>query len=212
LWEARGEIAARLGRPLGMFVEAAWHAPYTAIALYEGPTKVDFFFHDGDPEPDPWLADGFHALVDKAGVAARLAERLATAPPAAPMTAGELRELDAHAWDWLWWLHVKRKRGELWLAFFESTMFVQTILVRAWNELAGEPWRGATGLSQRIDGELAARARAAMPRAPEPDELRRSTGELAELYAEARLALAERLGVELDRELMDQVRPVVSAT
>src|SRR5919199_5816908 len=44
LWERRRDVAAALGRPLGVFEEAPWQAPFTAIALYRGPVKVDLFF------------------------------------------------------------------------------------------------------------------------------------------------------------------------
>jgi predicted nucleotidyltransferase len=212
LWGARDDTAAALGRPLGSFVEAPWHAPYTVIVLYDGPTKVDLFFQDGEADPDPWLRDGFTPLVDKTGAAERLRERLATRDAVGAMTVEELRENDAHAWDWLLWLHAKVARDELWLAFFETTLFAQTILVRAWNELAGEPWRGATGLAQRLGTDRAQRLAAALPREPEPTELRRSLPELAALWAEARAELAARLGAKLADELMDQVLALVSPT
>lgn len=200
LWDERHAIASELGRPLGMFDEAAWHAPFTFIVLYDGPLKLDLFFHDGEPVADPWLADGVAALLDKTGVAERIA-------PAGPPPF-DAREHDAHAWDWLWWLHVKLIRGETWLVRVESTLFFSTILVRAWNERAGEGWRGTTGLSERLDPELAQRAAAALPRSNEPAELARAIAALAQLYVEARSGL----GADLDDELMNQVLGAVSAT
>ena len=200
LWNERRQIAAVLGRPLGMFDEASWQAPFTFIVLYDGPTKVDLFFHDGDPSPDPWLSEGVVAVLDKTGVAQRLTP--GTPPPF------DAHEHDAHAWDWLWWLHVKLARGERWLVRIESVLFFQTIVVRAWNERAGVGWRGATGLSARLDQELEERAAAALARSNERAELARSIAALAELYVEARADL----GAELDDELMDQVLPAVSAT
>src|SRR5918992_5400514 len=55
LWADRRDIAAKLGRWLGGFDEAAWHAPNTFIGLYDGPVKVDFFYQEAEPHADPWL-------------------------------------------------------------------------------------------------------------------------------------------------------------
>ena len=62
-------IAESLGGWLGGFDEVAWQAPHTFIGFCDGPVKVDFFFQEGEPQVDPWLRDGFRALVDEHGLA-----------------------------------------------------------------------------------------------------------------------------------------------
>src|SRR3954469_12169488 len=95
LWAARREIAEGLGGWLGGFDEVAWQAPHTYIGFCDGPVKVDFFFQEGEPHVDPWLRDGFRALVDEHGLADQLRAKL-EAPPE-PL---DLAEFDTHAWDW----------------------------------------------------------------------------------------------------------------
>jgi hypothetical protein len=208
LWAERRAIAERLGRPLGLFRDVAlWEPPSLAIALYDGPLKVDLFFEDGEVAPSGWLLDGFDVLVDKAGVAEQLRERLAAFEPRVldPLH-DDLAELDAHAWDFALWLDRKLELGELWAAFLELPHYASWIVLTAWNALAGEGWRGLIGVAGRIDPERLARLEEALPRGAEPDELRRSLRALVDLYAEARPRLAERLGEPLDDELMRQVR------
>ena len=87
LWADRVTIAESLGGWLGGFDEVAWQAPHTFIGFCDGPVKVDFFFQEGEPHADPWLRDGFRALVDEHG----LADRLRTAAPGAARAARPLR-------------------------------------------------------------------------------------------------------------------------
>ena len=208
LWAERRAIAERLGRPLGLFRDiATWRPPDLAIALYDGPLKVDLFFEDGEVEPSEWLLDGFDVLVDKAGVAEHLRERLATFEPRAldPLH-DDLSELDSHAWDFALWLDRKLERGEVWIVRLELALYAEVIVLSAWNAIAGEGWAGAVGVAERLEPELLERLERALPRGIEPDELRRSLRALVELYAEARPRLAEQLEQPLDDELMHQVR------
>ena len=105
LWAARQMIAEGLGGWLGGFDEVAWQAPHTFIGFCDGPVKVDFFFQEAEPTADPWLRDGFRALVDPDDLADRLRRALA-AEPAPP----DLSEFDVHAWDWLWAMLALRQR------------------------------------------------------------------------------------------------------
>src|SRR5207302_2971829 len=110
-----------------------------------GPVKVDFFFQEGQPAADPWLRDGFRVLAGSTEVGDGLRERLA-----AP-TRPDLSDFDTHAWDWLWFAHVKLRRpGEEWLVYVELVKFVETMLVGAANYLAGQPWRGPWRLNARL--------------------------------------------------------------
>ena len=60
LWGERRATAERLGRPLGLFRDIAmWRPPHLAIALYDGPLKVDLWFEEGEVEPSEWLRSGF---------------------------------------------------------------------------------------------------------------------------------------------------------
>jgi hypothetical protein len=201
LWNDRRRIAENLGRWLGGFDEVAWHAPHTFIGFYDGPVKVDFFYQEGEPLPDPWLRDGFAALVDPDGLAEPLRARLAAAPD--PV---DLSDFDAHAWDWLWWIDVKLTRGgEEWLGYLELVKFAETMLLTGHNALSPDPWRGASQVKRRLSPAAEAELRAALPAAPEPEELRRALGVAIETYLRLRERLAEERGMPLKRELARQV-------
>ena len=201
LWAERHGAAERLGGWLGGFDEVPWQAPNTFIGFYDGPVKVDFFYQDGEPQPDPWLRDGFVALVDPDGVAEPLR---AGFEPAAP----DLVEFDVHAWDWLWWIDVKLARGgQSWLVHIELVKFTETILLGAHNALAAEPWRGASHVEQRLPPEAQAQVRAALPAAPERRELRRALAAALEHYILLRRRLAAECGMPLADAVADQVHP-----
>ena len=124
----------------------AWQAPHTFIGFCDGPVKVDFFFQEAEPAADPWLRDGFRALVDPDGLADRLRRALAAEPP-----PPDLSEFDVHAWDWLWAMHLKLRRpGHEWLVYVEQVKFVETMLLTAFNALGPEPWRGVLRVDERL--------------------------------------------------------------
>lgn len=199
LWSERRRSAERLGGWLGGFDEVPWHAPNTYICFYDGPVKADFFYQEAEPQADPWLRDGFAVLFDPEGLAATLPERLRLARV-------DLEGFDAHAWDWLWWMDVKLARGgQSWLVHIELVKFVETILLGGFNALTPEPWRGASHLELRLERATQAELAAAMPAAPEHEELRRALAAAVELYGRLRLRLAAERGMELAEELARQV-------
>jgi predicted nucleotidyltransferase len=207
LWAERRVIAARLGRWLGGFDEVAWQAAHTFIGFYDGPIKVDFFYQEAEPHADPWLRDGFVALVDPDGLADALKARL-TDERGAP----DLSDFDAHAWDWLWWMDVKLSRGgQAWLVHIELVKFVETMLLTGHNALSPEPWRGASEVEQRLPAELQAELSAALPAAPEPEELRRAFDIALGQYLRLRQQLATARGMplaqDLARQVLDRLRP-----
>ena len=153
LWAERRAVAERLGRPLGLFRDVAtWRPPDLAIALYDGPLKVDLFFEDGEVEPSGWLRDGFEVLVDKDEVGHRLRAGFEDLPPQLLDDLHEdLAELDSHAWDFTLWLDRKLELGEVWIARLALPLFAEVVVLPAWNALAGEAWRGPVGLAERVD-------------------------------------------------------------
>jgi hypothetical protein len=189
LWSERRTTAERIGRWLGGFDEAPWQAPHTFIGFYDGPVKVDFFYQEAEPQADPWLGDGFAALVDPDGLARALRAQLAAGPP-----APDLDDFDAHAWDWLWWMDVKLTRGgQEWLVHLELVKFVETMLLGGHNALSPEPWRGASTVEPRLPpGALS--------------ELRRALGAAVESYVRLRQRLAAERSMPLAHELARQVR------
>jgi predicted nucleotidyltransferase len=200
LWAERHRTAERLGRWLGGFDEVAWQAPNTFIGFYDGPVKVDFFYQEAEPQPDPWLRDGFMALVDPDELAQPLRDRLAR-----ESVASGLDGFDTHAWDWLWWMDVKLSRGgQSWLVEIELVKFVETMLLGGHNALTPEPWRGASHVERRLPAELQAELKAALPAAPEPDELCRALATAVELYLRLRRRLASEHGMPLADELAQQ--------
>jgi predicted nucleotidyltransferase len=205
LWADRRATAEGLGRWLGGFDEVAWQAPHTFIGFYDGPVKVDFFYQEGEPIADPWLRDGFEAIVDPEELAVDLRERLA-AEPRAP----DLADFDPHAWDWLWWMDVKLVRGgQEWLVYIELVKFVETMLLGGYNALSPEPWRGASTVEQRLPADVRSELRAALPRAPDPDELRRALSAALESYLRLRERLAAERGMALAEELARQVHEIL---
>ncbi|HYZ78028.1 MAG TPA: hypothetical protein VE596_11710 [Gaiellaceae bacterium] len=208
LWAERRAIAERLGRPLGLFRDIAnWRPPSLAIAVYDGPLKVDLSFEDAAVEPSRWLHDGFQVLVDKDEVEERVRAGLEELPPQVLDDLHEdLVELDSHAWDFALWLDRKLELGEPWIVRLGLPLFAELIVLPAWNALAGEGWRGPARLAQRVEPAQLERLDDALPRSNAPDELRRSLRALVALYVDARPRLVERLGQPLDDELMNQTR------
>jgi predicted nucleotidyltransferase len=201
LWGERRAVADSLDRLLGGFDEAPWQAPHTFIGLYDGPVKVDFFYQEGEPHADPWLRDGFRALVDPEALADPLRDRLVAARGSV-----DLGDFDAHAWDWLWWMDVKLGRGgESWLVHLELVKFVETILLAGYNALSAEPWRGASRVDQRLPPDVRAQLGAALPAAPSPDELRRALDVATQSYARLRERLATERSMPLAPDLAAQV-------
>jgi predicted nucleotidyltransferase len=207
LWADRVAIAEGLGGWLGGFDEVAWQAPHTFIGFCDGPVKVDFFFQEGEPHADPWLRDGFRALVDEHGVADRLRTQL-QAPPEPP----DLSDFDAHAWDWLWAARLKLRRpGHEWLVYLELVKFVETMLLTGFAALAPEPWRGVLQMEERLPSDARAQLGAALPAAPEDAELRRALRATIASYVELRPRLAAQRRMPLADDLAAQVLPVLQA-
>lgn len=205
LWAERRSIAEGLGGWLGGFDEVVWQAPHTFIGFCTGPVKVDFFFQEDEPDADPWLRDGFLALFDPDGLATRLRERLAAEPP-----PPDLNDFDTHAWDWLWFAHLKlRHQGQKWLLYVELVKFVETMLVTGFNALASEPWRGVWRLEQRVPDDVLTMVRAALPASPSEGELRRAVASACSSYLMLRRRLAEECGMPLNEQLAAEVLPIL---
>ncbi len=205
LWAARRSIAEGLGGWLGGFDEVAWQAPHTFIGFCDGPVKVDFFFQETEPAPDPWLRDGVRALVDPDGLADRLRRALTAAPP-----PPDLSDFDAHACDWLWAMHLKLRRpGHEWLVYVEQVKFVETMLLTAFNALAPEPWRGVLRIDERLPAAARRELLNALPGRPEEPELRRAVSAAVDSYLALRPRLAAERGMPLAEPLAQQVLGVL---
>jgi predicted nucleotidyltransferase len=205
LWAARHSIAEGLGGWLGGFDEVAWQAPHTFVGFCDGPVKVDFFFQETEPAADPWLRDGFRALVDPDGLADRLRRALAADPP-----PPDLSEFDVHAWDWLWAMHLKLRRpGHEWLVYVEHVKFVETMLLTAFNALAPEPWRGVLRVDERLPAAARAELVNALPTRPEEAELRRAVSAAVHSYVALRPRLAAERNMPLAEQLAQQVLGVL---
>jgi hypothetical protein len=100
---------------------------------------------------------------------------------------------------------VKLARGERWTAYLELHLFLEHIVVLAFNALDGMPWYGPRGIDTRFSPETVAALEAARPKSLDADELRRAVRASAELCAEAREELKARLDPALPDELMRQV-------
>lgn len=76
--------------------------------------------------------------------------------------------------------------------------------------MSPEPWRGASRVKQRLPGDAEAELRAALPTAPEPEELRRALCVAIEAYLQLRQRLASQRGMPLNHELARQVLAALS--
>jgi hypothetical protein len=205
LWADRQPIAEGLGGWLGGFDEVAWQAPHTYIGFCDGPVKVDFFFQEAEPTVDPWLRDGFRALVDRDGLGEHL--RTALAPTPEPP---DLTDFDVHAWDWLWAMQLKLRRpGHEWLVYIELVKFVETMLLTGYGALAPEPWRGVLKIQERLPREDRRSLRRAVPAGPDLDELRRAINEALNSYTALRSRLAAERDMPLAQDLAAQVLPIL---
>ena len=205
LWAARHSIAEGLGGWLGGFDEVAWQAPHTFIGFCDGPVKVDFFFQEAEPAADPWLRDGFRALVDRDGLADRVRRALAAEPP-----PPDLSDFDVHAWDWLWAMHLKLRRpGHDWLVYVEQVKFVETMLLTAFNALGPEPWRGVLRVDERLPAATRSELVNALPARPEEAELRRALSAAVDSYLALRPRLAAERNMPLAEEVAQQVLGVL---
>jgi len=205
LWAARHSIAEGLDGWLGGFDEVAWQAPHTFIGFCDGPVKVDFFFQEAELAADPWLRDGFRALVDPDGLADRLRRALAVEPP-----PPDLSEFDVHAWDWLWAMHLKLRRpGHVWLVYVEQVKFVETMLLAGFNALGPEPWRGVLQVDERLSAAARVELASALPARPEDAELRRAVSAAVDCYLKLRPRLAAERGMPLADQLAQQVLEVL---
>lgn len=209
LWRDRRALPETLGRPVAVFKDAPWHGPYVAIAIFEGPLKVDLTFEEGEAPPSEWLRGGYLVLMDRGGVEKRLRRRLASFRPP-PFRPEDFAELDGHAWDWAWWLYVKLARGERWLVYAELAKYLEGIVAPAYNPLAGTPASGTYGLDRRLSVSVIGQMEASLARSPTPRELHRSLLALIALYARARTRLRRRLKADLSDRLMRQVRRRIS--
>lgn len=189
LWERRAEISTALhGHPPVWSQEPRWQRPYRYQSWDAHLTEADLTFDEGHAEPWAALTKGFHAIVDKAGVAARLRSDL---------TAWRPREFDAPAldggtWAWLNYLHGKLGHGENWLVRYG-------VMDTLGNRVV--PLLGAAGHSAHRDLAAAdvARLHEAAPSSSEPAELRRSLAATAALYARALDRWSERTGLPRPR-------------
>ena len=205
LWAERRAIAERLGRVLGVFRDLPSADPMLAIALYDGPLKVDLFFREEAVEDSPWVREGVTPLVDKNGTVRRGPEPKREAP--LDEHHADVAELDAHAWDFALWLWTKLHRGESWLVYTRLATFLETIVLAAWSEaVAGAGWRGALGAGRRLPTDVLDRIGRALPRSADPEELLRALRAQASLYAAARSELLrDRRPADVSDELMRQV-------
>jgi len=184
LWERRRQIsAALLGRPAVWSQEPAWQRPFRYQSWDDRLAELDLTLDEEYVRAWPVLARGFRALVDKAGVAERLATDLASLEPP---------EFDAPAhdggtWAWLHYLHGKLRHRETWMVRYGV---MDTLTTRVL------PLLGTAGHSARagLDADDLARVEAAAPVSSDLAELHRSLWETAQLYDAALDRWAQRTG------------------
>jgi predicted nucleotidyltransferase len=109
LWERREQISELLlGHPAAWAQEPRWQRPYRYQSWDDDLLELDLTIDEEHVAPWAALAKGFRALVDKAGVEARLRSDLASWQPA----EFDAPALDGGTWLWLNYLHGKLRHGE----------------------------------------------------------------------------------------------------
>jgi hypothetical protein len=184
LWARRAQISAvLLGRDPAWSQEPHWQRPYRHQSWDDNLAEADLTFDEEYAAPWAALVKGFRALVDKAGVAARLRQDLANwqAPEF------DAPAFDAGTWAWLNYLDGKLRHGEAW--------FVRYGVMDTLNNRVA-PLLGGAGHSAHRDMDPAdvALLHDAAPSSPEPAELRRSLRATADLYSLALDRWSERTG------------------
>lgn len=184
LWERRAELGALvLGRPPAWSQEPAWQRPYRYQVYDDQLAELDLTLDEEHAAPWGALRRGFHALIDKAGVEARLRADLAAWRP----REFDAPELNGGTWGWLSYLHGKLRHGETWFVRYGVMDTLNNRVV---------PLLGALGPSacHDLDPADVARLEQAAPASSEPGELRRSLRAVADLYGLALGRWAERTG------------------
>lgn len=189
LWDRREQISALLhGRQPVWSQEPLWQRDYRYQSWDEHLAELDLTLDEERATPWAALTRGFHAIVDKAGVEARLRLDLASWQP---------HEFDAPAFDggtWVWlnYLHGKLRHGETWMVRYG----VMDTLNNRVLPLLGAAGHSALHDLDTADADLIQRA---APTSAEPAELRRSLRATADLYAWALDRWSERTGLRRPR-------------
>jgi Polymerase beta, Nucleotidyltransferase len=173
LWNRRKQIgAALLGREAVRWQEPTWQRQYRYQSWDENLAELDLTFDEEYAAPWAALMQGFCALVDKADVAARLTDDLASWQP----PEFDAATLDGGTWTWLNYLNGKLRHGEAW--------FVRNGVMDTLNSRV-VPLLGVAAHSVHRDMDIAdvALLHEAAPSSAEPAELRRSLRATAELYS-----------------------------
>lgn len=173
LWERREQISELLlGHPAAWSQEPRWQRPYRYQSWDDDLVELDLTIDEEHVAPWAALVKGFRALVDKAGVEARLRSDLASWRPA----EFDAPALDGGTWLWLNYLHGKLRHGEAWLVRYgvmdTLTSRVLPLLGTAYHSAHGD--LAATEIARLDD---------AAPVSSEPAELRRSLRATAEVYS-----------------------------
>jgi predicted nucleotidyltransferase len=185
LWERRSQISELVhGGPVVWSQEPSWQRPYRYQTWEENLIELDLTLDEEYVVPWAALARGFYALVDKAGVAARLSADLAS---------WRRPEFDAPAfdggtWAWLNYLLGRLGKGEAWIVRYGVMDTLNNRVV---------PLLGAAGHSAHRDlqADVLDRVQRAAPASADPAELRRSLRATAEVYEWALDRWVERTGL-----------------
>jgi predicted nucleotidyltransferase len=184
LWARRAQIAAvLLDRDPAWSQEPHWQRPYRYQSWDDNLADLDLTVDEEYAAPWAALVKGFRAIVDKAGVEARLRSDLANwQPPEFDAPA-----FDGGTWAWLNYLHGKLRHGEGWFVRYGVMDTLNNRVV---------PLLGGAGHSAHRDMDTAdvALLHDAAPSSPDLAELRRSLRATADLYSLALDRWSERTG------------------
>jgi predicted nucleotidyltransferase len=196
LWDRREQISALLhGCQPVWWQEPLWQRAYRYQSWDEHLAELDLTVDEARAAPWAALTRGFYAIVDKAGVEARLRSDLASwQPPEFDAPA-----FDGGTWVWLNYLYGKVRHGETWMVRYG----VMDTLNNRVLPLLGAAGHSALCDLDTADADLIQRA---APTSAEPAELRRSLRATADLYAWALDRWSERTGVRRPR---NQLAPAI---
>jgi molybdopterin-guanine dinucleotide biosynthesis protein A len=205
------------GDPVLTFIEPTLDGHEERRVLYETGEDVDFVLLPvevaGGDGPAGVLQRGYRVLIDRIGIAGRLAEIASKPVDVAPPTSDDFEQLAADFWYHALWTAKKLRRGEVFTALecLDCYMMARLVRLLEWHARAvdstADTWHGGRFLERWGDpGALAALETAYAQYSLR--DVARGLWETIDLWHGLEEETARRLGVEVELDHADLRRRV----